>query len=156
MTRVRSGYMTRDGEQYDDTEIQDALRDYCIRIVRFVSDGALDPHLYFETKYIGDVTVAESVDQLIGILIGLVDWIDETEGDSGRLSRFDRLLGRAGLPSLSLLCNSDTRSAGLILACSRLRSPEECRIARELTANDAVSDTDRSIAEGMLIAHERL
>lgn len=147
--------MTHPGEQREPTEIRDTLRDYCIRVVRFVSDGALDPHLYFEKKIIGDITIAQSVDELNGILIGLADLIDETERESTRLSHFDRLLGRDGLPSFSLVCNSDTRPAGLILARGRIHTPDEYGATQALAANEAVSDTDRSIAERVLIAHER-
>lgn len=131
------------------------LRDYCVRVIRFLSDSAMDPHLYFEKKLTGDVTVAETTEELLGILIGLVEWIDETYGDSPGLSGPDQSLGRNGMPTLSLLCAPATRTAGLVLACGRIRTPDEFRLVSGLAENASIADTDRSIIERLLADHEQ-
>lgn len=145
----------RDG-QTRNTATHDILRDYCIRVIRFVSDGSLDPHLYFEKKLTGDVTVAESSEELIDILIGLIEWIDETQSEACRLPDFDQVLNRDGLPSLSLLRAPETRLVGLVLARGRIRAPVEYRLVDELTGDTSISDADRYVAERLLADHEQI
>ena len=136
--------------QKEEAAIQDTFRDYCIRVIRFVSDSALDPHLYFEKKLTGDVMVAESMQELNDILIGLSEWIDDTQSGASRLTGFDQALGREGFPSLSLLCASETRQAGLVLARNRIRTTLEYRLVDKLASDASIRDADRCIAERLL------
>lgn len=147
--------MAHGAGQTGNTAIHETLKDYCLRVIRFVSRSALDPHLYFERKLVGDVSVAESIKQLLDILTGLLDWIDETTTDVSHLSGFDKELSHSGLPSLSLLCAPETRSAGLVLACNGIRTPTEHRLVQELIKNVTLKDADRSIAERLLAENER-
>ncbi len=147
--------MARGAGQTGNTATHETLKDYCLRVIRFVSRSALDPHLYFERKLIGDVSVAESIEQLLDILTGLLDWIDETTTDVSHFSGFDKELSRAGLPSLSLLSAPETRSAGLVLACNGIRTPAEQQLVRELIKNVTLQDADRSIAERLLARNAR-
>ena len=146
--------MNGDGQITD--EVTDGrLRDYCVRVIRFLSDSALDPHLYFERKLVGDVTVAGTAEELLGILTGLVEWIEESDGDAAVLSGPDRSLGRDGLPTLSLLCAPDTRAAGLVLACGRILNPDEFRLVSSLAENTSIAASDRRLAGRLLSDHEQ-
>jgi len=113
----------------------------------------MDPHLYFEKKLTGDVTVAGSAEELLDILNALIHLIDETQGD---LSAIDQALGRDGLPSLSLLCAPETRSVGLVLARSRIQTPVECRLVSKLVGNTSPPDADRRVAERLLADYEQV
>jgi hypothetical protein len=113
----------------------------------------MDPHLYFEKKLTGDVTLAGSVEELLDILNGLLQLIDETQGD---LSVIDQALGRDGLPSLSLLRAPETRSVGLVLARSRIQTPVECRLVSKLARNTSTPDADRRVAERLLADYEQV
>jgi hypothetical protein len=154
-----------------DQAVDERLRDYCVRVIRFLSDSAMDPHLYFEKKLIGDVTVAETTEDLLGILSGLAVWIDENYGpfpnssgpnssgpnSSGPgLSGLDRSLGRDGLPTISLLCAPVTRKVGLVLACGRIRTPDESRLVSKLAEDISIVDTDRTLAGRLLADHEQV
>ncbi len=113
----------------------------------------MDPHLYFEKKLTGDVTLAGSVEELLDILNGLLQLIDEMQGD---LSVIDQALGRDGLPSLSLLRASETRSVGLVLARNRIQTPVECRLVSKLARNASTPDADRRVAERLLADYEQV
>jgi hypothetical protein len=146
--------------QNTDEAMNEKLRDYCVRVIRFISDSAMDPHLYFEKKLTGDVTVAETTEELLGILTGLAEWIAEMYGpfpnfSGSRLSGPDQALGRDGLPTLSLLCIPSTRTAGLVLACGRIGTPDESRLVSELAENTLIADTDRGLAGRLLADHEQ-
>ena len=145
--------MTHRKGQTGDTAIHDVIRDYCIRVIRFVSNSVMDPHLYFEKKLTGDVTVAGSAEELLKILNGLIELIDETQGD---LSAIDQALGRDGLPSLSLLCAPETRSVGLVLTRSRIQTSVEYRLVSELARNTSTADADRRAAERLLADYEQV
>jgi len=139
--------------QTGDTAIHDALRDYCIRVIQFVSNSVMDPHLYFEKKLTGDVTVTGSTEELLDILNGLIQLMDETQGD---LSTIDQALGRDGLPALSLLCAPETRSVGLVLACSQIQTLVEYRLVGEFVRNTSTPDADRHVAERLLADYEQI
>jgi len=146
--------------QNTDEAMDEKLRDYCIRVIRFLSGSAMDPHLYFEKKLTGDVTMAESTEELLGILTGLVESIKEMYGpfpdfSASRLSGPDRALGRDGLPTLSLLCTPATRTAGLVLACGRIRTPIESRLVSGLAENTSIADSDRGLAGRLLADYEQ-
>ena len=147
--------MTNAEGQNADEATDKKLREYCVRVIRFLSDSMLDPHLYFDKKLTGDVTVAESTEALLGILIGLSECIEEIYGTSAGLSRMDQALGRDGLPTLSLLCAPATRTVGLVLACDRIRTTDEYRRVTEFIGNTSITDSDRCIAERLLADHEQ-
>jgi len=113
----------------------------------------MDPHLYFEKKLTGDVAVAGSVEELLDILNGLIQLMDETQGD---LSTIDQALGRDGLPALSLLCAPETRSVGLVLACSQIQTLVEYRLVGEFVRNTSTPDADRHVAERLLADYEQI
>jgi hypothetical protein len=148
--------MTNTSGTTGDATIHDSLTDYCIRVTRFVSNSALDPHLYFEKKLIGDVTVAETTEELLNILIGLIEWINETQNNAASLSAFDDELGRDGLPSLSLLCAPETRSVGLVLAGGRIRTSDESRLVEEFIGDTSKQAADREVAGRLLADYEQV
>ena len=139
------------GGETGDTAICEALRDYSIRVIRFVSDGALDPHLYFEKKLTSNVMMAQSIGELLAILTSLIELIDTTYSLSG----IDQAMGRDGLPSLSILCAPETRSAAIVLACGRIRTVAEYRLVGELRKNISISATDRLVVARLLADHEQ-
>lgn len=126
------------------------LRAYCIRIVRFVSGDALDPHLYFERKLIGDIDVARSADELRTILLGLIECIVETKVSAERIARADASLAAEDCPSLSLLLEPDTRAAGIVLAGGRALTGDDLRLVRTLSVRGGVAAADRRLAEDRL------
>ncbi len=127
-----------------------ALRAYCVRIVRFVSGDALDPHLYFERKLIADIGAARSDAEVRTILLGLLDWIVETNVRPERIAQADAALAADGCPSLSLLLASATRAAGLVLAGGRALTRHEFELVETLAARDGVNAADRGLAAVLL------
>lgn len=123
------------------------LRDYCLRVIRFLASTALDPHRYFEQKYCGDVSVAGSRAALHDILITLSDWCLEAEISAATLVPFDRALSEGGLPSLSMLCDVNTREAGLVLANGRIDTAADARIVSEYLRATESTAADRRLAE---------
>ncbi|MDH3977048.1 MAG: hypothetical protein OEU86_00930, partial [Gammaproteobacteria bacterium] len=138
MLAERTGFLT------------ESFRDYCIRVIRFVSDSALDPHLYFEKKFTGDVSVASSDAELASILGHLAAWFDETEPDKKRLARFDEQLLAAGLPSLSVLLNSATRDAGIAMCARPLHSASERVLILEAINISQLSPEDSRLAQQII------
>lgn len=135
------------GAQTDPLNI---LRAYCIRIVRFVSGGVLDPHLYFERKLLGDIGAAQSADELRTILLGLVEWVIETKVPAERIALADASLVANGYPSLSLLLEPDTRPAGMVLAAGRALTHDDFRLVEALAVRDGVDAADRRRAAELL------
>ena len=76
-----------------------AQREASIFVIRFLSDRLMDPHLYFQVKYIGLVQSGKTVAELQSIMRDLFNW-----SYSGGLSRtdilaLDQALTQAGLPA---------------------------------------------------------
>ncbi|MDP6414081.1 MAG: hypothetical protein QGG54_03490 [Gammaproteobacteria bacterium] len=147
--------MTPGSGESGDTAICDALRDYSISVIRFISDSALDPHLYFEKKLTSNVMLVKSIGELLGILTSLIELVDETYSGASSLSGIDQAMGRDGLPSLSLLRTPETRSVGLVLACGRIRTSAEYRLVGELTRKTSIPEADRFVAERLLADYEQ-
>ena len=147
--------MTNKSDNSSQEQAIAALRDYCLRVIRFLASTALDPHRYFEQKYCGDVAVAESGEEITGILISLVDWGTENQMITSGLASFDLALQADGYPSLLMLCDRRTRPAGLVLAQGRIATPDDYRIIRECLSTAALNADDRSLAERRLNEYER-
>lgn len=147
--------MTIPEDQKGSEAVRKALRDYCIRVIQFLSSSAMDPHLYFEKKLAGDVTVAKSVAELNEILNGMLEWIDEMYGQTSGLSAIDQALSRDGLPTLSLLSAPVTRPAGLVLVRRQILTPDEYRCVTELAGSDSIADSDLRSAKRLLAEYEQ-
>lgn len=132
-----------------------ALRDYCLRVIRFLAATALDPHRYFEQKYCGDVSASDTDDDLVRILVILADWCRETQTTTTGLTVFDRVLRADGLPSFSMICDSETRPAGLVLATGRITTAEDSQVVRDFLHAAAADNADRPIAELRLSEYEQ-
>ena len=82
----------------DDVSI---LKRLCICMIEFLSDQAIDPHLYFQQKMIGQVEQAMSTDDLIEFMRRLIGWVDTMEFRPAQNERLDAILSDQGFPSLS-------------------------------------------------------
>ena len=136
--------------------LTESFRDYCVLVIRFVSDSALDPHLYFEKKLTGDVSVASSDAELARILGGLAEWFDETDPDKKRLALFDQQLSVAGLPSWSALLDSSTRDAGIAMSARPLHSASERAVILEAINHNRLLPEDLRLAQQIIAEYEPL
>ena len=131
------------------------LREYSLRVIRFLADAALDPHRYFEQKYCGAVTAADNDAEIIRILVSLVDWANLNGLTANGLEAFDRSLRTDRMPAFSMFRDSATRSAAIVLARGPLTSAEDSRIVREFLRTAAPDDPDRRLAESRLGDYEQ-
>jgi hypothetical protein len=83
------------------------LKRLCICIIEFLSDQAIDPHLYFQQKMIGQVEQAASTDDLIEFMRRLIGWVDTMEFRPAQNERLDAILSDQGFPSLSIMRMTD-------------------------------------------------
>ena len=125
------------------SQVSAVLHDYCLRVIRYLADSAMDPHRYFEQKYCGDVAAARTDEALIRIVVSLADWSREISMSETSLAAFDRTLQADDLPSFSMICHSKTRAAGLVLAKGRITSAADSRLVRDFLHNATPDNTDR-------------
>lgn len=134
--------------------LTETLRDYCIRVIRYVSNTALDPHLYFEKKLTGDVAVATTDAELGKIIAELAEWFAETSPEPRRLAAFDAELSAESRPTWSSLLNSETCAAGLLLAAQPLRSAKEHELLQNFIAMQKLSAADLQLAQQVVAQYE--
>jgi hypothetical protein len=89
-----------DAVEDDDVSI---LKRLCICMIEFLSDQAIDPHLYFQQKMTGEVEQAGSTDDLIEFMRRLISWVDTMEFRPAQSERLDAILSDQGFPSLSIM-----------------------------------------------------
>jgi hypothetical protein len=66
----------------------------------------VDPHGYFEKKYIARIERASSDNEISGVLAHLVQWAASSTFSDAERERLDRELGAQGLP-----CMADLRAS---------------------------------------------
>jgi hypothetical protein len=93
-----------------------ALRRYCICIIEYLSNQAIDPHLYFRQKMIGEVTQMNSVEALIELMRRLIGWVETVSSSPAQSGRLDSTLAEHGFPPLSEIRTSDDESIVKMLA----------------------------------------
>jgi hypothetical protein len=125
----------------------EALQRFTAAVIRFLLARMMDPHLYFEQKYLSTIRGAESASELRAWLEGLVDWMASTGLDRAAIAELDEELGREGLPSFSLMVASGGRTVWPVLARGHISSDEE--YAQVISLSD---DPDRGTAEDRHLA----
>ena len=130
------------------------LQLFCSEIVNFISMIAMDPHLYFAHKLNGEIQAARTPAALEPIMVGLIDWVELMSPTDAQIERLDMALGRAGLPSFSLLRMTDYREAGCVLARGYARSINELGLVQGIIDSDhALAPTDRQLATQLIAAN---
>jgi hypothetical protein len=94
------------------------LRRYCICIIEYLSDQAIDPHLYFRQKMIGEVAQMNSVEALVELMHRLIGWVDTVSSSPVQSGRLDSTLAEHGFPRLADIRTSDDESIVKMLADS--------------------------------------
>jgi len=80
-----------------------AQQEASIFVIRFLSERLMDPHLYFQVKYIGLVQSGESVAEVQLIMRDLMNWVHSGGLDAADIQALDQALAQAGLPTFVTL-----------------------------------------------------
>ena len=80
-----------------------SLRDFGLMFARLIAAMAVDPHGYFEKKYVARIEQASSDHEINGLLIQLVQWTGSSTVSDAERSRLDSELTVQGLPSVAEL-----------------------------------------------------
>lgn len=123
------------------------LKRFTAAVIRFLLARMMDPHLYFEQKYMSMIRGTESSSELRALIEGLVDWMASTGLDHAAIAELDEELAQEGLPSFSLMVASGGRSVWPVLARGHISSDEE--YARVISLSD---DPARGTAEDRHLA----
>ena len=78
----------------------EVTRRFCLQMITFLSNAAMDPHRYFEQKWLAEVQALESSDELLQRLRQLVAWFDGADLGDIRRMQLDRELAAQGLPTI--------------------------------------------------------
>ena len=76
----------------------------------------MDPHLYFEQKITRSVMEADSIDELLGMMRNLFDWVDQMGIQSSQMARLDTMLSTEGLPDCAMMRTADDQEVMRALA----------------------------------------
>ena len=79
------------------------LREFGLTFARLVAAMAVDPHGYFEKKYVARIEQASSDNEINGVLTQLVQWTTSSSVSDAERSRLDNELSAQGLPSVAEL-----------------------------------------------------
>lgn len=79
------------------------LRQLGIEFARMVAALAVDPHGYFEKKYISRIEHAETEIEIRGVLAHLIQWTTSSALTDENRATLDRKLEQLGLPSVDEL-----------------------------------------------------
>jgi hypothetical protein len=77
------------------------LRDFGLLFARQIAAMAVDPHGYFEKKYIARIENAHTDHEINGVLAQLVQWAASSAVSDAERSRLDRELDKQGLPCVA-------------------------------------------------------
>jgi len=80
-----------------------SLRDFGLMFARLVANLAVDPHGYFEKKYVARIEQATSDNEIQGVLTLLVQWMASSSVSDAERARLDSQLGEQGLPTIDNL-----------------------------------------------------
>jgi len=78
----------------------DVIRRFATFLVRFVANTAVDPHRYFEQRYLGEIRNARNNAELTRVVRGLIDWVMNGGLDQSGCNALDAQLHDEGLPTL--------------------------------------------------------
>ena len=85
-----------------------SLSDFALFLVRQIAALAVDPHGYFEMKYIARIRNASSDQEINDVLEQLVQWVAGSSLSDAERARLDRELDQHGLPSVTDLIRAYT------------------------------------------------
>ena len=77
------------------------LRDFGLLFARLIAGMAVDPHGYFEKKYVARIEQSTSEQEINGVLTQLVQWAASSAVSDAERERLDRELDEQGLPSIA-------------------------------------------------------
>ena len=80
-----------------------SLREFGLTFARLIAGMAVDPHGYFEKKYVARIEGASSDHEINGVLAQLVQWAASAAVSDVERSRIDSELTAQGLPSVAEL-----------------------------------------------------
>jgi hypothetical protein len=76
------------------------IRDFGVTFARLIAGLAVDPHGYFEKKYLARIEGAYSAQEINGIVAQLVLWASSSALSDQERAHLDRELGQRGMPSV--------------------------------------------------------
>ena len=131
------------------------LRTYCLRLVEFISNVATDPHLYFQYKLTADISAATNLTDLMGLLNGLIDWVDSADLQTMQIIMLDENLSAEELPSFSLIRSPGARKFRQTLVTGHVGTEQEyCLIGASILEAQEISEPDRMLVERLLKAYD--
>lgn len=77
-----------------------SLREFGLTFARLLAGMAVDPHGYFEKKYVARIEQSSSDNEINGVLAQLVQWAASPAVSDAERARLDRELGAQGLPNI--------------------------------------------------------
>ena len=80
-----------------------SLREFGLTFARLVAAMAVDPHGYFEKKYVARIEQASTDNEINGVLTQLVQWAASSSVSDAERTRLDNELTAQGLPSVAEL-----------------------------------------------------
>lgn len=78
-----------------------SLREFGLTFARLIAGVGVDPHGYFEKKYVARIEQSASDHEINGVLTQLVQWATSSAVSDAERARLDRELGAQGLPSIA-------------------------------------------------------
>jgi hypothetical protein len=127
------------------------LKRFAAAVIRFLVARMMDPHLYFEQKYMSTIRGTESSSELRALMEELVDWIASTALDHAAIAELDEELAQEELPSFSLMVASGGRTVWPVLARGHISSDEEyARVIGLSHDPDRGTAQDRHLAARLL------
>lgn len=80
-----------------------SLRDLGLTFTRLLAAMAVDPHGYFEKKYVARIESATTENEINGVLTQLVQWASSSAVSDAERLRLDSELTAQGLPKVAEL-----------------------------------------------------
>ncbi|TDJ43683.1 MAG: hypothetical protein E2O50_04305 [Gammaproteobacteria bacterium] len=75
-------------------------REFGLTFARLVAGLAVDPHGYFEKQYVARIENAQSTEEIKGVVVHLVHWIESPVISSQERDTLKRELDQLNLPTL--------------------------------------------------------
>ena len=88
---------------------------YSSQLVQLITKHVMDPHLYFEKKYLAEIDRADSAKAVLDILDGIAHWLTSPAFGRESLECLERDLELAGLPSVASIRNLRDNGTGALL-----------------------------------------
>ncbi len=82
---------------------QSDLREFASTFARLIAALAMDPHGYFEKKYIARIEQSDSEQEIRGVLVQLTQWVSGASISESQRSLLNKQLDEKGMPSLKEL-----------------------------------------------------